>query len=163
MSILCKVGNAVDSTIPAMAPPIVAKSGSIIVSMSTKVQKIISEAKIIYAKARDGGKEIHNSKKITAVILSTKGYLIDILEPQQLALPRKNSQDKIGMLQYHFMGVPHLQCDGGLAIDSPFGILNMQTFRKLPIQAPMQKAKICIINGKFFAVSIIVIVRELLT
>ena len=31
------------------------------------------------------------------------------------------------------------QCDGGLTIDSPFGILTMQTLRKLPMSDPKIK------------------------
>ena len=45
------------------------------------------------------------------------------------------------------MRLPHLQCDGGDTIDSPLGSLKMHTFKKLPMHAPAQNEKICIISG----------------
>ena len=83
---------------------------------------------------------------------STSGYLNAIFPPQQRAFPRRTNQDMIGMLSNHFMFFPHLQCDCGRAIDSPLGILKMQTFKKLPMQAPMQNVHICIIIGNSCAV-----------
>ena len=61
------------------------------------------------------------------------------------------------------MSLPHLQCDGGFTIDCPLGILKMQTFKKLPMQAPMQNTQTCIIIGNSDSISSIVISRVLST
>jgi hypothetical protein len=76
----------------------------------------------------------------TAVSNSTTKYLAEILRPQQRALPRKNSQDSIGMFSQNGIGVPHSHLDLGNMTDCPAGIRHMHTFRKLPTQAPSTKA-----------------------
>ena len=139
---------------PTTAPPTVAKSGSVIVSISTNVQKIIIDAKTIPPIAWCTGSNSHKARKINAVSVSTKGYLNDIGRLQQRALPRKRIQPMIGRLSYHFMSLPHAQCEGGETMDSPLGSLKMQTFKKLPMHAPMQKKNTSIIIGNCAIVSL---------
>ena len=67
---------------------------------------------------------------------SIKGYAAGMCEWQHLDLPPRMSQEATGILSYHLIGFPHLQCDPGRMILSPFGIRMIHTFRKLPIIQP---------------------------
>lgn len=81
--------------------------------------------------------------KITAVINSTSGYRKDIfaLHARHLALNIKKLI--IGMLSYHFIVFLQFgQNERGLTIDTSLGNLWMQTFKKLPTQAPKINTKI---------------------
>jgi hypothetical protein len=77
-----------------------------------------------------------------AVKSSTIKYLAGILCPQQRALPLKSNHDNRGMFNHQGIGAPHLHRERGNRTDFPEGILYMQTFKKLPMHAPMIKIKI---------------------
>ena len=47
------------------------------------------------------------------------------------------NQLKIGILSYQAINLPHEQCERGVTTDLPSGMRRMQTFKKLPVQAPM--------------------------
>ena len=56
--------------------------------------------------------------------------------------PRRQHQLTIGMFWYQRIGAWQFgQCEGGNAMFSPRGIRQMQTLRKLAMQAPIAKAK----------------------
>src|SRR5580704_8658605 len=71
---------------------------------------------------------------------STSGYCqeIDCLQSRQR--PRREGQLRSGMLSYQRMDAPHCgQRERGWIIDSPFGMREIQTFRKLPKIRPDKK------------------------
>jgi len=70
-------------------------------------------------------------------IISTNGYIAEILEEQNEHLPFNIKKLNIGMLCQDLRRFLHWgQCDGGQITDSPLGILTIQTFAKLPKIAP---------------------------
>jgi hypothetical protein len=68
---------------------------------------------------------------------SIKGYLIDIFSLQYLHLPFKKRKLKTGTKSFglRFL-LQEVQCEEGQTIDSPRGILYMQTFKKEPASKP---------------------------
>jgi hypothetical protein len=72
-SIPCRPGSKIEIKNPNTVPPTVAKSGKVIVSISTNAQKTISEAKNIPTNAGTIGSKHHIPQKTNAVRASTSG------------------------------------------------------------------------------------------
>jgi hypothetical protein len=84
----------------------------------------------------------HTVKNIMAVISSTKKYLEEITEEHSRQCPFRQIQLNMGIFSNHERTWPQTgQCDDGANTDSSLGILHIQTFRKLPTQAPVIKTK----------------------
>ena len=71
--------------------------------------------------AAAGGRCFQHARKSAAVSNSTKGYRNENGRPQQRAWPRRMIQERIGMLSYQAIGLPHPQVDPGRTIDLPGG------------------------------------------
>src|SRR5271163_3067372 len=70
------------------------------------------------------------------------GYIGEIGSAQERHLPPSHSQPKIGTLSYALIGVKQRgQREPGATIESPSGMREMHTFRKLPITIPKRKKK----------------------
>ena len=76
---------------------------------------------------------------MSAVAASIAGYIGEIGSPHPEHLPRRKSQERIGMFSYQRISCPHRgQREGGCITDC-FGSAphrRMQTLRKLPSAAP---------------------------
>src|SRR5271167_5220886 len=68
------------------------------------------------------------------------GYIGEMGSAQDRHLPPNQSQPRIGTLSYGLMGVKQRgHRDPGATIESPSGMREMHTFRKLPITIPKRK------------------------
>ena len=67
-------------------------------------------------------------------------YLAEMGVLHELHLPLKIIQLRAGMFSNHAMFFPQLgQWEGVKTMDSPLGILHMQTLKKLPTHSPKRK------------------------
>lgn len=87
----------------------------------------------------------NNSKYNIPVIASIMIYLGEMGSLQEEHLPFKASQLMMGIFSHAVIQCPHLgQREGGETMDSPLGMRQIHTLRKLPIQHPKIKANILI-------------------
>lgn len=89
-----------------------------------------------------------HSRPFTAHIITQRmpltpsmiGYCTEIFDLQLRHLPPNTNQLNTGTISYHFSFRPQvIQWEGAVTIDSPRGIRQMQTFRKLPMVIPNMK------------------------
>src|SRR5260221_8340959 len=79
---------------------------------------------------------------MSPVANSTTGYIGEMGEPQLRHLPRRISQPKRGMLSYGLIGLRQRgHREPGETMETPSGMREMQTFRKLPMTMPKRKKK----------------------
>ncbi len=92
------------------------------------------------------GRLMLNSKyvrtKMAPVRNSMMGYIGEMGRAQVRHLPRSQSHPRIGTLSYGLIGVLQRgQREAGETMDSPSGMREIHTFRKLPMTMPKRKKK----------------------
>src|SRR5882724_11264427 len=137
------MGTRNASARPMARPGKLTRSGSMRTRKSVTTRTMIRQEKRSHFRVRRVMSNSYQVRtKMRPVANSTRGYIGEMGRAQLRHLPRRSSQPKTGILSYGLIGLRQRgQREPGEMMETPSGMREMQTLRKLPMTMPKRKKK----------------------